>query len=119
MSPSVEIDCVTFCKALADETRQRILQLLLDGEQSVGQLAESFAISQPTISHHLGILKGVGLVRSRKEGKHVYYAVEQDHVVECCGMLFAKFCCEEEAEEKAEAAARWLEAQGYPDATAA
>jgi ArsR family transcriptional regulator len=63
-------------------------------------------MSQPTISHHLGILKGVGLVRSRKEGKHVYYAVEQDHVVECCGMLFAKFCCEEEA-------------QGYQDAASA
>ena len=114
MSPSVAIDCVTFCKALADDTRQRILQLLLEGEQSVGQLTESFSMSQPTISHHLGILRGVGLVRSRKEGKHVYYAVEQDHVVECCGMLFAKFCCEEKAQERADAAARWLEAR--PDA---
>ena len=115
MCPSVEIDCVTFCKALADGTRQRILQLLLEGEKSVGQLTESCSMSQPTISHHLGILKGVGLVRSRKEGKHVYYAVEQDHVVECCGMLFAKFCCEEEAEEMANAAAGWLAAQGYQD----
>ena len=81
MSPSIEIDCVTFCKALADDTRQRILQLLLAGEQSVGQLTECFAMSQPTVSHHLGVLKGVGLVRGRKEGKHVYYAVEQNHVV--------------------------------------
>ena len=113
MSPSVEIDCVTFCKALADDTRQRVLQLLLEGEKSVGQLTASFEMSQPTISHHLGVLKGVGLVRSRKEGKHVYYAVEQDHVVECCGMLFAKFCCEEEAQERADAAVRWLEA--HPD----
>jgi ArsR family transcriptional regulator len=116
MAPSIEIDCVTFCKALADDTRQRILQLLLEGEKSVGKLTESFAMSQPTISHHLSILKGVGLVRGRKEGKHVYYAVEQDHVVACCGMLFAKFCCEEEAEEKADAAARWLEGDRYPSA---
>jgi ArsR family transcriptional regulator len=92
---------VTFCKALADDTRQRLLQLLLEGEKSVGQLTESFSMSQPTISHHLGILKGVGLVRSRKSGKYVYYAIDQDHVVECCGMLFAKFCCEEETEGKA------------------
>ena len=91
MSPSIEIDCVTFCKALADDTRQRILQLLLEGEKSVGDLTESFAMSQPTISHHLGVLKGVGLVRSRKEGKHVFYAIEQDNVMECCGMLIAKF----------------------------
>jgi len=69
-------------------------------------------MSQPTISHHLGVLKGVELVRSRKEGKHVYDAVEQDHVVECSGMLFAKLCCQEEAEEKANAAARWLKACG-------
>ena len=119
MSPSIEIDCVTFCKALADDTRQRLLQLLLEGEQSVGQLTESFAMSQPTISHHLGILKGVGLVRSRKAGKHVYYSIDQGYVVECCGMLFTKFCCEEEAEEKASAAARWLETQAPADETLA
>ena len=118
MSPSVEIDCVTFCKALSDDTRQRILQLLLEGEKSVGQLTESFDMSQPTVSHHLGILKGVGLVRSRKEGKHVYYAIDQGHVVECCGMLFAKFCCEEEADEMAKAATLWLETQSCQETRA-
>jgi ArsR family transcriptional regulator len=118
MPPSIDIDCVTFCRALADDTRQQILQLLLEGEKSVGQLAESFVISQPTVSHHLGILRGVGLVRSRKEGKHVYYAVEQEHVVECCGMLFSKFCCEQEVDEMIEAAATGLEAQDDHDTTA-
>ena len=96
MPPSIEIDCVAFCKALADETRQAILQMLLEGEQCVSCLTEAFSMSQPTISHHLGILKNLGLVTSRKEGKHVYYAIDRENVIECCGMLIAKFGCEPE-----------------------
>jgi ArsR family transcriptional regulator len=96
MAPTIEIDCVAFCKALADETRQAILQMLLEGEQCVSDLTGSFSMSQPTISHHLSILKGLGLVTSRKEGKHVYYDIDRDNVIECCGMLIAKFSCEPE-----------------------
>jgi ArsR family transcriptional regulator len=94
MSPTIEIDCVAFCKALADETRQAILQMLLEGEKCVSDLTESFSMSQPTISHHLSILKSLGLVSSRKEGKHVYYDINRDNVTECCGMLFTKFACD-------------------------
>jgi ArsR family transcriptional regulator len=94
MSPTIEIDCVAFCSALADETRQTILQMLLEGERCVSDLTESFAVSQPTISHHLGILKNLGLVTSRKEGKHVYYDIDRDNVTECCGMLISKFACD-------------------------
>jgi DNA-binding transcriptional ArsR family regulator len=91
MPVTIQIDCVAFCKALADETRQDILQMLLEGEKNVGDLVEAFATSQPTISHHLNILKGLGLVSSRKEGKRVYYSINRENVVECCGMLVAKF----------------------------
>jgi ArsR family transcriptional regulator len=91
MAPSIEIDCVAFCKALADETRQTILQILLDGEKCVSDLTESFSMSQPTISHHLNILKSLGLVVSRKDGKNVYYDINRDNVIECCGMLITKF----------------------------
>lgn len=90
MTPVIEIDCVTFCKALADETRQAILQMLLQGEMCVSDIVKSFNTSQPTISHHLGILKSLDLVSSRKEGKQVYYTVNRENVVECCGMLVAK-----------------------------
>jgi ArsR family transcriptional regulator len=91
MPVTVEVDCVAFCKALADETRQAILQMLLEGERNVGDLVEAFDTSQPTISHHLNILKGLGLVSSRKEGQHVYYSINRENVVECCGMLISKF----------------------------
>lgn len=89
------IDCVEFCKALADETRQRILEMLLDGEMRVSDIVDAFTMSQPTISHHLSILKQFGLVNSRKEGKQVFYAINRDNVVECCGRLIAKFDAQE------------------------
>ena len=85
------IDCVEFCKALADDTRQRILAMLLEGEKCVGDIVDAFSMSQPSISHHLSVLRQIGLVSSRKEGKQVFYAINRDNVVECCGMLMAKF----------------------------
>jgi ArsR family transcriptional regulator len=84
-------DCVEFCKALADDTRQRILVMLLEEELCVGDIVDAFHMSQPTISHHLGVLKQFNLVTSRKEGKQVFYAINRDNVVECCGQLMAKF----------------------------
>jgi DNA-binding transcriptional ArsR family regulator len=95
----VTIDCVDFCKALADGTRQQILVLLLDGEKCVSDIVDAFAMSQPTISHHLNILRQVNLVTSRKEGKLVFYGINQDNVVECCGQLMAKFDAQEACEE--------------------
>ncbi len=92
------IDCVAFCKALADDTRQQILEMLLNGEMRVSDIVAAFAISQPTISHHLSVLKQFGLVTSRKEGKQVFYAISRDNVVECCGRLMAKFDAEEACE---------------------
>jgi ArsR family transcriptional regulator len=91
----VTIDCVEFCKALADDTRQQILVMLLDGEKCVGDIVAAFNMSQPTISHHLGVLKQFNLVTSRKEGKLVFYDINRDNLVECCGVLMAKFDAEE------------------------
>ena len=92
------VDCVEFCKALADETRQRILEMLMEREMPVSDIVDAFTMSQPTISHHLGILKQFGLVTSRKEGKQVFYAINRDNVVECCGRLISKFDAEEACE---------------------
>ena len=92
------IDCVEFCKALADDTRQRILEMLLEREMCVGDIVDAFDMSQPTISHHLNVLRQFGLVTGRKEGKQVFYAINRDNVVECCGRLIAKFEAEEVCE---------------------
>ena len=94
----MSIDCVEFCKALADDTRQRILVILLDGERCVGDIVDAFDMTQPAISHHLSVLKRLRLVTTRKEGKLVYYSLNRDNVVMCCGQLMAKFEAEEACE---------------------
>ena len=89
----VQIDCVAFCRALGDNTRQEILQLLQKkGELCVNDIVAAFKrSSQPTISHHLKILKHEGLVNSRREGKEIIYSLNAENVGECCGLLWAKF----------------------------
>ena len=85
-------DCVEFCRTLGDETRQRILRLLADaGEKNVGDIVGASDVSQPTISHHLTVLRQFGLVTRRKQGKQVFYALNRDRVTECCGRLIAQF----------------------------
>ncbi len=65
-------------KALSDDIRGEILEMLEDEEKSVGQICRLFArVSQPTISHHLQILRRSSLVRSRKEGKMVFYSLDK------------------------------------------
>lgn len=67
-------------KALADPTRLRILSLLSrhEGEVCVFEIVESFTLEQPTISHHLRILRDAGLVDCRKKGLWAYYYVRRE-----------------------------------------
>ncbi len=67
-------------KALADPTRLRILSLLSrhEGEVCVFEIVESFTLEQPTISHHLRILRDAGLVDCRKRGLWAYYYVRRE-----------------------------------------
>jgi DNA-binding transcriptional ArsR family regulator len=67
---------VEFAKALADPTRQEIMSLICCRELSVGVIVEAVGVSQPTVSHHLAILKEAGLVSIRNEGKHAYYTLK-------------------------------------------
>lgn len=85
-------DLVAFCRALGDETRQQIMEILkAEGEKCVSDLVDVFNLSQPTVSHHLNFLRHAGLVVSRKEGKQVYYRLNEENIVECCGMMFTRF----------------------------
>lgn len=62
-------------KALGDENRIRILKLLCSGEKCACKLLEELNISQPTLSHHMKILCGAGIVVGRKEGKWTHYSI--------------------------------------------
>ena len=71
-----------FFKALADETRLRIVKLLEVREMCVCEVMVALGLTQPTASHHLGILENAGFVEDRKEGKWVFYSIADQKLIE-------------------------------------
>lgn len=65
-------------KALGDPTRLEIVRLLIGKEMCVCDIMDSFQVSQPTISHHLRVLKQADLVKDKKEGKWIYYSLNNE-----------------------------------------
>jgi len=66
---------------LADETRLRILAILAGGEQNVGTICERLNRRQPSVSHHLALLRQTGILTADRRGKEVYYALSSPHRV--------------------------------------
>jgi ArsR family transcriptional regulator, lead/cadmium/zinc/bismuth-responsive transcriptional repressor len=66
--------------ALSDPTRLRIISVLLEDEMNVGDIASQLGMSESAVSHQLRGLRQMRLVRSRKDGRQVYYALDDDHV---------------------------------------
>ena len=62
-------------KALNDSTRRDILKLLRKNDLTAGEIADSFQITKPSISHHLDLLRQAGLVISIREGQFIYYSL--------------------------------------------
>jgi len=60
---------------LSDKTRLKILFLLSDGERNVTSLCDDLSLPQPTVSHHLGLLRTSNLIANRRQGKQVFYAL--------------------------------------------
>ncbi len=73
-------------RALADPTRLKILSILLDQESNVSSLAAAVGISEPGVSHHLRSLRQLRIVRSRRQGREVYYALDDEHVADLLRM---------------------------------
>ncbi len=71
-----------FFKALADATRLRIVKLLEVREMCVCEVMVALDLTQPTASHHLGLLENAGLVKDRKEGKWVFYSIADPKLIE-------------------------------------
>ena len=80
LSEEEAIEQARLLKALADSTRLRILSLLsrYEGEVCVFEIVESFTLEQPTISHHLRVLRDAGVVDCRKKGLWAYYYVRRE-----------------------------------------
>ena len=78
-------------KAIADPTRICIVHILSCNEMCVCDLQQYFQLSQPTLSHHLILLKSAGIVTSRKKGKWAYYDINREAVKFLTGFLDAVF----------------------------
>jgi ArsR family transcriptional regulator len=68
--------------ALGDPSRIRILSVLKDGEMNVGALADLVGLSESAVSHHLRGLRQLHIVRPRKAGRQVYYALDDEHIAD-------------------------------------
>jgi DNA-binding transcriptional ArsR family regulator len=71
-----------YFRALGDPTRLRVLELLGDGEQSVGELAAALALPQPKVSNHLACLRWCGFVTTRREHRTIHYRLADERVGE-------------------------------------
>ena len=72
--------------ALSDASRVRIISLLIEGEMSVSALADGLKMTESAVSHQLRGLRQMRLVRARKEGRQVFYTLEDDHVLKLYSM---------------------------------
>ena len=75
------------CKTLANEKRQMILGALRSDELTVAELQKRTAIPQATLSQHLSMLRGHGVVRTRRAGNHVYYAIANPKIIQAFDLI--------------------------------
>jgi ArsR family transcriptional regulator len=68
-------------RAFSDTSRVRILSVIVEQEVNVSQLAELIGVSESAISHHLRGLRQMRLVKFRRDGKEVYYSVDDPHII--------------------------------------
>jgi len=68
-------------RAFSDTSRVRIMSALVDGEKNVGALAAIVGISESAVSHHMRGLRQMGLVQALREGKEVFYRVDDEHII--------------------------------------
>lgn len=82
---------VTFLKAVADENRIKMMDLLKQGPMCVSEVCKHFAMKQPSVSHHLTILKTAGIVSAEKFGKEVRYKLNDKYVCSCCENILTRY----------------------------
>lgn len=69
-------------KVVSDPTRVRILLYIKDEERTVSEISEEVGLHQTTVSHQLSLMKAARVVKSRREGKYIFYSLDDNHIVE-------------------------------------
>ena len=82
-------------KVLANQDRLLLLCQLSQGEMCVSDLEQALGIHQPTLSQQLGVLRGEGVVQTRREGKSIFYSVADPAMLEVLALLYRLYCPEE------------------------
>ena len=90
MNPRQPEIMLQFCKAMADESRLKIIGLLSTAEHSVQQLASILELKEPTVSHHLGVLKQLDLVRLRADGNFRWYRLNEEVLGQISRTVFSR-----------------------------
>jgi DNA-binding transcriptional ArsR family regulator len=89
-------------KTLAHPARLMIVCTLVEGERSVGALEAEIDVHQPTLSQQLTVLRGAGIVRTRRASKQIFYRLTEDKVTQLISALYAIYCVDAEAPAKGE-----------------
>lgn len=87
LAPEEAEELAETLKALGSASRLRVLLALLSEERTVEQLAEHVGLAPSATSHHLRVLRSLRLVRTRKEGRHVYYDLHDHHIADLLGAV--------------------------------
>jgi ArsR family transcriptional regulator len=75
------------CQTLANPKRLQILNLLKDGELSVGAMVEALGVAKANLSQHLGVMRQKGILVTRREGTSIYYHLATPHIGEACKIM--------------------------------
>ena len=78
----------TFFKVVGDETRMKILCTIAESEVCVNDISEKIGMTKSAVSHQLKLLKTEGLVKARRDGKNIYYSLDDQHVIDMIDIAF-------------------------------
>lgn len=100
-------DELKILKALSDETRLKIVEFLLDGEKCVCKIFPHVKRTQSTVSIQLGKLENWGILKSRREGRNIFYTIQDTRVFDVFkalgyakGKIMKKSCCMKQTKQK-------------------
>ncbi len=85
-------EAADFLKKLAHPSRLMIVCTLVEGEYSVGELEEKLDLHQPHLSQHLTVLRGSGIVETRRDGKQIFYSLTEEKAAQLVAALYDIFC---------------------------
>jgi ArsR family transcriptional regulator len=75
------------CKTLSHAKRLEILDILRQGEMSVGDIVKKMKVSKPNVSQHLAILRKAGILKTRREGLTIFYSISSAKVTRACDLM--------------------------------